>query len=106
MKKLQKSNSKVICGVCGGLAEYFNIDSTIVRLLFIVAVVLGFGSGILLYILAALIIPSADLSDYEINNMKSANVNEEKSFEGNSSEKSSKANGQMHSDKDFNSYFN
>lgn len=105
MKKLQKSNSKVICGVCGGLAEYFNVDSTIVRLIFIVAVVLGFGTGILLYILAALIIPSADLSDYEINNMKSANMNDEhrNTSENNSS---SNSNGKMHSDKDFNNYFN
>ena len=57
MKKLHKSNSqKMICGVCGGLAEYFGIDVTIVRL---VAVVLGVtgGSGLLLYFLAAIIMP-------------------------------------------------
>ena len=57
MKKLHKSNSqKMICGVCGGIAEYFGIDVTIVRL---VAVVLGVtgGSGLLLYFLAAIIMP-------------------------------------------------
>jgi phage shock protein PspC (stress-responsive transcriptional regulator) len=46
----------MICGVCGGIGEYFNIDATIVRLLF---VLLGLtaGSGILAYFIAAIIIP-------------------------------------------------
>lgn len=56
-KKLHKSRSdRMISGVCGGIAEYFNIDSTIVRLawalLFFVV-----GSGLLVYIIAAIIIP-------------------------------------------------
>ena len=56
MKKLYKSKTdKKICGVCGGLGEYFNVDSTIIRL---AAVLLGFtGSGLLAYIVAAIIIP-------------------------------------------------
>ncbi|ARM74137.1 PspC domain-containing protein [Listeria monocytogenes] len=59
MKKLYKSSSqKMIAGVCGGLAEYFGIEVTIVRLVW-VAATLFFGSGILLYILAAIIIPKA-----------------------------------------------
>ncbi|HAB0009398.1 TPA_asm: PspC domain-containing protein [Listeria monocytogenes] len=57
MKKLYKSSSqKMISGVCGGLAEYFNIEVTLVRLLWVVAS-LFLGSGILLYIIAAIIIP-------------------------------------------------
>ncbi|MBC2250841.1 PspC domain-containing protein [Listeria sp. FSL L7-0123] len=57
MKKLYKSSSqKMIGGVCGGLAEYFNIEVTLVRLLWVVAS-LFLGSGILLYIIAAIIIP-------------------------------------------------
>ncbi|OFF81238.1 PspC family transcriptional regulator [Listeria monocytogenes] len=57
MKKLYKSSSqKMIAGVCGGIAEYFGIEVTIVRLVW-VAATLFFGSGILLYILAAIIIP-------------------------------------------------
>ena len=45
----------MLCGVCGGIGEYFNIDVTIVRLL---AVLLGLsGHGILIYIIAAIIIP-------------------------------------------------
>ena len=56
-KKLYKSASdKKRCGVCGGLAKYFAIDSTIVRLGLIVFCLLG-GSGILAYIICALVIP-------------------------------------------------
>ncbi|MCQ97404.1 PspC domain-containing protein, partial [Listeria monocytogenes] len=53
MKKLYKSSSqKMIAGVCGGIAEYFGIEVTIVRLVW-VAASLFLGSGILLYIIAA-----------------------------------------------------
>ncbi|MBE7055203.1 MAG: PspC domain-containing protein [Ruminococcaceae bacterium] len=56
-KRLYKSISdKKICGVCGGIAEYFEIDSTIVRLAWILFTVLG-GSGIIAYIIAALVMP-------------------------------------------------
>lgn len=56
-KKLYKSNiDKKICGVCGGIAEYLNIDSTIVRLLLVLFTFAG-GSGILAYIVAALVMP-------------------------------------------------
>ncbi len=57
-KKLYKSQSdKKICGVCGGVAEYFGIDSTLVRLLVVLFTLFG-GSGVLLYIIAAIIMPS------------------------------------------------
>lgn len=60
-KKLYKSNdNKMIDGVCAGIAEYFGIDPTIVRLAWVVFCALG-GSGILAYIIAAIIIPSAPL---------------------------------------------
>ncbi len=56
-KKLYKSRrNKVICGVCGGIGEYFGIDPTVVRLIWAV-LILCFGTGILAYIIAALIIP-------------------------------------------------
>ena len=56
-KKLYKSSTdKKLAGVCGGLAEYFNIDSTLVRLGWVVFGLLG-GSGLLAYIIAALIMP-------------------------------------------------
>ena len=56
-KKLYKSSTdKKLAGVCGGLAEYFNIDSTLVRLGWVVFCALG-GSGLLAYIIAALVMP-------------------------------------------------
>ena len=57
-KKLFKSNTdKKLCGVCGGLAEYIGIDSTVVRLIVVFAVLFA-GCGILAYIIAALIMPN------------------------------------------------
>ncbi|MBC2134451.1 PspC domain-containing protein [Listeria innocua] len=59
MRKLYKSSSqKMFAGVCGGLAEYFGIEVTIIRLIWAGAV-LFLGTGILLYILAAIIMPKA-----------------------------------------------
>lgn len=56
-KRLHKSErEKKLCGVCGGIAEYFNVDPTIVRLAWVVFCLLG-GSGVLAYIIAALIMP-------------------------------------------------
>ena len=56
-KRLYRSkNSRMLCGVCGGIAEYFDIDPTLVRLGWALFCALG-GSGILAYIIAAIIIP-------------------------------------------------
>lgn len=61
MKKLCKSNTdKKICGVCGGIAEHFGMDSTVVRLICAALVVFA-GSGLLLYIIAAIIMPKSDI---------------------------------------------
>ncbi len=58
MKKLYKSSKdKNLDGICGGIAEYFNIDSTLVRLLWVIFSLSG-GAGILAYIICMLIIPS------------------------------------------------
>ena len=58
MKKLHKSSTqKMVAGVCGGIGEYFNIDPTLIRLGF-VALSFMFGGGLLVYILAAIVIPS------------------------------------------------
>ncbi|TYQ16112.1 UNVERIFIED_CONTAM: phage shock protein C (PspC) family protein [Acetivibrio alkalicellulosi] len=56
-KKITRSRkNRVIEGVCGGLAEYFDIDATIVRLGFVISIFFG-GTGIIAYIVAALVIP-------------------------------------------------
>lgn len=46
----------MLFGVCGGIAEYFNVDPTIVRLLWVLFILAG-GTGILAYIIAAVIVP-------------------------------------------------
>ena len=57
MKQLYKSNTnKKIAGVCGGIGEYFGIDPTIVRLGFVALTFLA-GGGLVVYILAAIIMP-------------------------------------------------
>lgn len=59
-KKLRKSGTdKKLCGVCGGVAEYFGIDSTIIRLAVALLVVCA-GTGVLAYIIAALVMPEAE----------------------------------------------
>lgn len=56
-KRIYRSKSeKMIAGVCGGLAQYFNIDPTLVRLGWIIFA-LTFGTGILAYIICAFVIP-------------------------------------------------
>lgn len=56
-KRLYKSEeNKMLAGVCGGIAEYCNLDPTIIRLGWVVFCALG-GSGFLAYILAAIIMP-------------------------------------------------
>ncbi len=60
MKRLFRSReNKMICGVCGGIAEYFNIDPTLVRLGWVLVSVCSFGTGVLAYFIAAVIIPEA-----------------------------------------------
>ena len=57
-KRLYRSvNDRMVGGVCGGIAEYFNIDPTIVRLVWVLFA-LGGGSGLVAYIVACLVIPN------------------------------------------------
>lgn len=67
MKKLYKvEEDRKIFGVCGGVAEYFNIDPTIVRLIW-ACLSLYYGLGIFLYIVAAFILPDkSDVVDIEV----------------------------------------
>jgi phage shock protein C len=56
-RKLYRSKSnRQVAGVCGGLAEYFNLDPTLIRVLFIILAVLG-GSGVILYVAMWIIVP-------------------------------------------------
>jgi phage shock protein C len=58
-RKLYRSqNQRMIAGVCGGLAEYFNVDATLMRVLFLLLAVFG-GSGLVIYIVMWIIVPDA-----------------------------------------------
>lgn len=59
MKKLTKSYNKMICGVCAGIGEYFGVDATVIRLIWVILSIMSLGSGIVAYIIAAIIMPEA-----------------------------------------------
>ncbi len=57
-KRLTKSPSnRMVCGVCAGIGEYFDMDPTVIRLLWAILTVCGVGSGLLVYIIAAVVMP-------------------------------------------------
>ncbi|HHT92490.1 MAG TPA: PspC domain-containing protein [Clostridiaceae bacterium] len=55
----RKRNDRKLAGVCSGIADYLNLDPTIVRLLWAV-LTLAYGTGILIYIICALVIPEEE----------------------------------------------
>ncbi|MFZ3057772.1 MAG: PspC domain-containing protein [Minisyncoccales bacterium] len=66
-KKLYRSKAnRVIFGVCGGLGEYFEIDPLVVRILFILLTFTG-GSGIVIYLILAIMIPDSDGNRKTVN---------------------------------------
>ena len=72
-KKLYRSRTdKKVCGVCGGLAKYFNMDVSILRVV-VVLLVLFAGGGLLAYLICALVIP-----EEPDNVLEDEVVNEEK----------------------------
>ena len=57
-KRLYRSKrERMLCGVCGGIAEYFNVDPTLIRLAAVLVALFSIGSGLLAYFIAAVIIP-------------------------------------------------
>lgn len=67
-KKLYKSRKdKRIFGVCGGIAEYLNVSSVFVRILWIVGIFASFGTGIFIYFIAAFIMPKESKVARNIN---------------------------------------
>lgn len=53
---LRSKTDRKIAGVCGGISEYFNVDVTLIRVLFAVAVILG-GGGVLIYLITWILTP-------------------------------------------------
>lgn len=64
-KKLMKSRDKKIAGVCGGIAEYFNIDPTLVRIAFVIGTIATQGSFLLAYFILAVVMPKPDSATHE-----------------------------------------
>jgi phage shock protein C len=57
-RKLYRSRTdRKLAGVCGGLAQYFNLDATLIRVLFVALAVLG-GSGLVIYLVMWIIVPN------------------------------------------------
>ena len=60
-KKLVRSNNKIIAGVCGGIAEYFDVDPTLIRVIYAALTLFTAGfPGVLLYIIMMLLMPQSD----------------------------------------------
>ncbi len=60
-KKLKRSANKMLAGVCAGLAEYWDVDPTVVRVVYAALTVFSAGfPGVLLYIIMALLMPQAE----------------------------------------------
>lgn len=63
-QKLYRSNSdRVIAGLCGGLGDFFDVDSTIIRIIFIILTIWG-GVGVILYLIGMIVVP-AEPSEYD-----------------------------------------
>ncbi|MBK0865694.1 MAG: PspC domain-containing protein [Saccharopolyspora sp.] len=56
-RRFTRSRNGMVAGVCAGAAEYFGIDPTLIRVLLLAATILGFGTGIVLYLAAWLLAP-------------------------------------------------
>ena len=87
-KRLYKSDDKKISGVCGGIAEYFSFDPSIVRIIWaVLTLVTSAFPGIILYIVMAFVLPDKSSDDSEWRNVKNESAAENKNS------------------KDFDSYF-
>lgn len=57
-KKLTRSKSnRMVCGVCGGIGQYLNIDPTIVRIIWLLCSLASLGTGAIVYLIAAIVVP-------------------------------------------------
>ena len=64
-KKLYKSSSnRILCGVCGGVGEYLGVDPVIVRIIVLI-LCFAVGGGLIIYILAAILMPKKPVETYD-----------------------------------------
>jgi len=57
MKKLTRSNNKIIAGVLGGFADYLDVDPTLIRIIFSIFTIFSMGLGLLIYLIAWILMP-------------------------------------------------
>lgn len=83
-KKLYKTPDKKICGVCGGLADYFNIDPTLVRLAAFMLTYVSFGVALLVYFIMAIAIENPPMNYPELyqNTSKKITKSQDKKISG------------------------
>ncbi|MFC2603129.1 MAG: PspC domain-containing protein [Treponema sp.] len=99
-KRLCKSNDKMILGVCSGIADFLNVDRTVIRLCAVLLTILGILPGILVYIIFAIIMPPPELSDEDVSKLKDAKISaEEDAYKAND------VNIPPHSDEEFDEKF-
>ena len=106
-KKLYKSRkNKMLGGVCGGLAEYLNMDPTIVRIIAGVLCLIK-GLGVLIYLIMCIVMPydDEDFSEDDTENLKSANIDTEEEKKTSSKKADAEKDRKLHSDEEFDSYF-
>ena len=61
IKQLKRSmQNRKLCGVCGGIGEYLHLDPTVIRLIWIVLSIASFGTGLIAYIIAAIVMPESN----------------------------------------------
>ena len=58
VKRLYRSRKdRMLAGVCGGIGEYFNLDPTLIRLVFVLLILISWGTGLIAYLVLCIIVP-------------------------------------------------
>ena len=67
VKKLYRSNSdRMIAGICGGIGEYFAVDATLVRLIFVIGSIFSFSALFWIYIIMLIVVPEEPLASQAV----------------------------------------
>lgn len=70
-QKLRRSQSnKMIAGVCGGLAKYFALDASLIRIIYVLVTIFTAFAGVLVYIILWIVIPVEDSNDERLENLE------------------------------------
>jgi len=76
MKLARTKSDKMLGGVCGGMGEYFKVDSVVIRLIFVAVTILG-GAGILAYIVLWIVVPEEGAASYAEKFHRGTNAKDE-----------------------------